>query len=245
MGKRIFAIIGSGKSVERSSTAATADVLAEKIYDYYPYADIEIATLGDYNLTFCKGCMKCRNTGCCCIEDDLDKIVEKIREADLVILGSPSQISHVSGLYKNFLDRLNIFMHTFEFIGKPFVSVVSAGGSGEKEVLKYINHTATLLGMINVGSLVKFSNLPVEESDADIIARNISDIFWGTTRLEPSYKNIYYFRWMRNFIKRHPSSMQYEYRVWRERGWFDSTYRNELYRVQMQDAFGMNLICLK
>ena len=73
--------------------------------------------LSDYAIEFCRGCMNCfKNDGLevgqCSIKDDMTKIiVPKILECDGMILGTPSYWSNVSGLMKNFIDRMLPFTY--------------------------------------------------------------------------------------------------------------------------------------
>ena len=66
-----------------------------------------------YDLTF-KGCISCfacktkggKSYGKCAVKDDLAPILEKIEEADAIILGSPIYFSSVSGEMRSFMERL-------------------------------------------------------------------------------------------------------------------------------------------
>ncbi len=66
-----------------------------------------------YDLNF-KGCISCfsckvkdgKNYGRCAIQDDLTPVLEKIAEADALVLGSPIYYGWVTGDMKSFLERL-------------------------------------------------------------------------------------------------------------------------------------------
>jgi multimeric flavodoxin WrbA len=228
MEKKILAIIGSEKKSNESNTVALAGLLIEKISNIYIDATAEIIVLGEQNIRFCKGCMTCTKIGTCCIDDDMRKIVQKMQSADAIILGSPVHISHVSGMYKNFLDRMFVYMHTFEFFGKPFVSIVTTNGSGEEDTLKYMNHTALLLGMIHQGSLVKFNNETLDSEKVDKVAWRIADIFSGEEKLKPTLKNSLYFWSMKKIIRENLSYFEHEHKVWEKRGWYNLSFKEVL-----------------
>jgi len=228
MEKKILAIIGSEKKKTDSNTVALANLLIEKISNICNGATAEIIVLGEQNISFCKGCMTCSKTGKCCIDDDIQIIIQKLYETDVVILGSPVHISHVSGMYKNFLDRLFVYMHTFEFLGKPFISIVSTNGSGEEDTLKYINHTALLLGMIHQGSLVKFNNETLDISKVDKLALRIADIFTAKIKIKSSFKNFLYFWSMKKIIRENVTYFEFEDKVWQKRGWYNMSFKNIL-----------------
>ena len=76
----------------------------------------------------------CRTEGTCIIEDDFASLVEKIRQADAVILATPVYFSDLSESMYAFLDRLRrTCMHEFgksKTAGKPAVGICVAGGGG-------------------------------------------------------------------------------------------------------------------
>ena len=233
MEKKILAIIGSEKKNAESNTVSLANLLIEKISNVHVDTTAEIIVLGEQNISFCKACMTCNNSGQCCIDDDLHIIITKIREADAVILGSPVHVGHVSGMYKNFLDRIFVYMHTFGFLGKPFVTIVSGNGSGEKETLKYMNHTALLLGMIHKGSLVKLNNEPLDLLKADKVAWKVADILSGDEKLKPTIKNYLYFRSMKKLIRNNLSHYKQEDEICQKRGWYNLSYKEILNTTQL------------
>jgi multimeric flavodoxin WrbA len=72
-------------------------------------AEVERINLVDYNITPCKECHGCDNTGQCVILDDMQKIYPKITEADIVVLASPIFFYGISGWAKAFVDRSQPF----------------------------------------------------------------------------------------------------------------------------------------
>lgn len=43
----------------------------------------------------------------CVIKDDMKEIVEKMLSSELIIFGVPNYFDNVTGLFKNFIDRLH------------------------------------------------------------------------------------------------------------------------------------------
>lgn len=54
----------------------------------------------------CMGCMKCKQSGCCIIQDDIVPIREALLEAKLVVVSCPTYFANVTGPMKNVMDRL-------------------------------------------------------------------------------------------------------------------------------------------
>ena len=71
-------------------------------------ASVEYIKLKDKDIHYCAGCYQCwtKTPGECIYKDDMGELRKKIREADLVIFSSPLYIFNVTGIMKNFLDRL-------------------------------------------------------------------------------------------------------------------------------------------
>jgi len=233
--KKVLIIIGSQKTTLLSTTANIARKLLKEVKIHFADFESETITLGEKNILLCKGCMACNKTGKCTIYDDLPNMIQKMKDADFIVLGSPVHVSHVSATYKNFLDRIHVMMHTFEFLGKPFASIVSTNGSGEEDTLKYINHTALLLGMVPVGSVVHFNN-EVFKTKVQLIklAPQIAAILSKKSQLKPSFKNKLYFWSMKKIIRNNKAYFEYENAVWEQRDWFKKSYKKvfEMLRIE-------------
>ena len=100
--QNILAINGSPNSY--GSTAKALNAVAEEMMvgDY----STEVVNLGELNIAHCRACMNCKKTGECAIVDDMVPLYEKIREADVLIFGTPVYFGAETGLFKNFLDRM-------------------------------------------------------------------------------------------------------------------------------------------
>lgn len=69
-------------------------------------AETEIIQVSDLNFQFCQGCMKCRSRGECVNEDDLGDVLEKLDQADGIVIGSPVYGHYLPGQLKAVFDRL-------------------------------------------------------------------------------------------------------------------------------------------
>ena len=59
------------------------------------------------NISACKGCFSCwqKTPGVCCIKDDMQTVIEKLIEADLILWSFPLYYFNVPGILKNLIDR--------------------------------------------------------------------------------------------------------------------------------------------
>lgn len=98
---KILAINGSRR--KRGNTAS----LVENILAPAEAAGVqtEIIFLGDYDIGACTGCEACAKSWDCVIKDDFSKVVEKLDEADGVVLASPTYWYSVTSDMKRFIDR--------------------------------------------------------------------------------------------------------------------------------------------
>ncbi|MGL5440657.1 MAG: flavodoxin family protein, partial [Filifactoraceae bacterium] len=98
--------------------------------------EVEILTIGKEEILGCKACNACfktRNEECIIKTDKVNDYIQKIKEADGVILGSPVHYTGISATMKSFLDRAfyvagannSLFRHK---VGVSVVAVRRTGG---------------------------------------------------------------------------------------------------------------------
>ncbi|NIU82882.1 MAG: flavodoxin family protein [Candidatus Thorarchaeota archaeon] len=71
-------------------------------------SDVETISLSKIKVNSCLGCFSCwtRSPGECVHKDDMSKMLPKVTKADILVLASPVYVDGVTGLMKNFMDRL-------------------------------------------------------------------------------------------------------------------------------------------
>ena len=103
--------------------------------------ETEIFHIGTQPIRGCMGCKKCRDNGNRCIFDDVvNKALDKVKQADGLVLGSPVYYASANGSFVAFLDRLFYAGDCFAY--KPGACVVSARRAGTtaalEQLLKYL-----------------------------------------------------------------------------------------------------------
>ena len=107
---------------------------------YYDLVDLKVAD--------CKACMKCRSGEGCSQHDDAEKVIEGIKEADVVILGSPVFMGDETGMLKCLADRMYCLLGPAEGSGgfqariepgKKFILVLTCGLADGDKVYNYIS----------------------------------------------------------------------------------------------------------
>ena len=87
------------------------------------------ASVNLYDVAFpgCKSCFACKlkdakTGGVCALRDDLRPILERSRQADVLVLGSPIYFGYPTGDYRAFLERLAFPVYSYHYEGgKPRV----------------------------------------------------------------------------------------------------------------------------
>ena len=69
--------------------------------------DVEFLCLKDKNIQFCRGCLACQKTMKCVIKDDMADMIEKVKNADVLVFANPIYYYELCGQLKTFLDRCN------------------------------------------------------------------------------------------------------------------------------------------
>ena len=101
--KRVIVISTSQRSDSNS------DQLADKFVEGALSVgnDVEKISLTGKNIQFCKGCLACQKLGRCVIQDDVNDIMAKVVEADVVAWATPIYYYEMSGQMKTLIDRMN------------------------------------------------------------------------------------------------------------------------------------------
>jgi len=75
-------------------------------------ATSEILCLGDVDIKYCLGDKGCYET-CTCIQDDeMESIINKIDDSDVLIIAAPSYWADIPGQFKVFIDRCTAYGDT-------------------------------------------------------------------------------------------------------------------------------------
>ena len=99
---KIVCLLGSPRKSGNSATVAAR--LLEKAAELG--AETETIYLNELNYKGCQACYACKNNAeKCVIKDDLAPVLDKVREADAVVLASAVYYGDVSAQLKGFIDR--------------------------------------------------------------------------------------------------------------------------------------------
>ena len=110
-------------------------------------AETELVDLPALRIEACTACESCSLTGVCVHNDDFSALFSRMIAADGIVLFSPVCIDNVTGQMKVFIDRLADAMHYQTLSGKYGCAVTTTFSSGGDDVVSYLNHVLTYLGI--------------------------------------------------------------------------------------------------
>lgn len=113
--------------------------------------ETEIFQLGNPEIRDCCGCQACKTTGKCVFDDIVNDFIEKAKNADGFIFGTPVYYAHPSGRLLSLLDRA-FYAGGYAFAYKPGAAVASARRSGTTASFDVLNKYFTIANMPVVSS---------------------------------------------------------------------------------------------
>ncbi|MEJ2588230.1 MAG: flavodoxin family protein [Deltaproteobacteria bacterium] len=132
---KIVTLFGSPRADGNTATLAkTFNKTAEALG-----ADVQTFFLNKLDTKGCQACDACKTkTDHCVVKDDLEKVLESVRTADVLVAATPIYFADISAQFKIFVDRCYSYLEPFETIpettrlkpGKKFV-LITAQNRGE------------------------------------------------------------------------------------------------------------------
>lgn len=113
-------------------------------------SNAEKISLRDLDIRPCKACYYCFRTGSCIQKDNMEEILKKAEEADVLVLASPTYFLTMSGQMKIFIDRL---LPKWQGLGGKDAYVIVTGHDGKQGLKR--NAEDLVLILENLGDRVK------------------------------------------------------------------------------------------
>ena len=124
---KVLAIVASARKTGNS------EIVAKEIFAALPEStEKNMIRLVDFNIEPCRACYACLPAGKgCIIQDDLDRLLQQVREADAVILASPVYFLGMHTRLKLLCDRcISVLNDAREYSGRRCVVAVPYGVKG-------------------------------------------------------------------------------------------------------------------
>lgn len=146
---KVIGIVGSPR---KENTYKLVEAALEAVMEEEE-VEAELIPLSDLNIKHCDGCLSCKETLKCGIDDDMQGLYPKLTEADVLIIGTPTYFWNVSGLLKDFIDRSHALYESKALRGKTVAAITVADKSGQDKALSAIGSFFRLHEMKNVGNI--------------------------------------------------------------------------------------------
>lgn len=98
---------------------------------------VEKIFLAEKNINYCKGCEVCNNTHKCVQKDDMAEILDKMLDADVIVMASPVYFYTIDGQMKTLIDRS--VPKYMEISNKEFYYIITAADTNISNMKKAVD----------------------------------------------------------------------------------------------------------
>lgn len=135
--------------------------------------DVEYISLKGKEIKYCIGCLACQSKGSCVLTDDVAEIMDKVKEAEVIVYATPIYYYEMSGQMKTLLDRLNP-LYPMDYKFREIYMIATAAEAEESTFEKAYNglqgwvdcfEKAELKGIVTGGG-IDAANTATDHSDA-------------------------------------------------------------------------------
>ena len=229
---KILAIVGSCR--KNGNTDQLVDMVRKGLNEEAERAavalEVETLHLADRPIGFCRGCRACFDRGeeSCPVKDDLLSIKAKMKQADGILVASPVYVHDVSGVMKNWIDRLAHVCHRPEFAGKCGYLLVTVGGSPTRHALGSLHVALSTWGFfvagatgLKTGGLMTADEARRFEGRAQRIAGQLFRAIHKRRYAQPSFRTLMTFKIQQCYWQRAPRRDTLDYTYWKGQGWLE------------------------
>jgi multimeric flavodoxin WrbA len=164
-------VVGFNGSARKDGNTA---ILINYVFGELENAGIqtEMVQLSGKDIHGCRACFKCFNKkdGHCAVDNDyLNQCIDRMTQADGIILGSPTYFTDVSAEMKALIDRAGLVAKANGdmFKRKVGAAVVAARRAGSIHVFDSVNHFFLISQMIVPGSNYWNMGLGLDKGDVE------------------------------------------------------------------------------
>ena len=228
----ILALVGSPR--KKGNTARLVELIGEQMQALSQRAALplvfETLYLVDMDIRPCLGCRTCFDRGedHCPLKDDIPAIKAKMDAADAVLLASPVYMDDVSGLVKNWIDRLAYVSHRPAFGGKAAYPIATVGSSLTSHTLRTMNSALLTWGFhltgrsgLKMGALTPPGEMArYRPAAAKIAGELFQAVSYVVEALPPPFVSLMAFSIQQRAWQRAKAG-SYDFAYWKGQGWLE------------------------
>ena len=240
----IIIIIGSPRGKKSNSVNAVKQLFCE-VDKYTTDYMLDVVYLSERIINECCGCLSCFKICKICprFHDDVHDIEKKMLGADLIIWVSPVYAHNVTGIMKNFIDRISYGLHIFRFIGKFGYVISISASNGNSFVNDYLGKILLYFGVKVIDKLSIQTFRGLSEDVLNKHAKQIAGFICGNGyRRTNDFEEKYYIAMkpaLQEVIKRTETN---ETRFWSENDYFNYSSFEELFRIKCTHCSSTSLL---
>jgi multimeric flavodoxin WrbA len=228
---KVLALIGSDR--KNGNTARVIEIFEAQMQAFaknskLPF-EFESLYIGNFNIKPCRGCRVCFDQGeeACPLRDDIPLLRTKMDAADVLLVASPVYVNDVSGLIKNWMDRLAYLCHRPAMGGKCAYAIATVGGGSFRHTLHTMKQVLLTWGyhlvgqaVFKMGALAPTDQLTIYQPE---VIKSVEKLFKATRErapLNPAFISLLAFRVQQlTWQNEKPGTLDYVY--WQSLGWLE------------------------
>lgn len=187
-------------------------------------------SLSQLNLMTCKGCRVCfdHSEQNCPNKDDTLTLKHQMEQADAIIIGSPVYVEDISGLTKNWLDRMAFNCHRPFLLGKPVYLFVTSGAGASKHALKTLKHALISWGGVIIGENqfsmgAKMDFNVAQKNFSTVVNAQMKRLYQHLKLPTPALFSLVGFRIQKKYWTHRTDQTTIDYLYWKEKGWLENS----------------------
>ncbi|GAA0717329.1 flavodoxin family protein [Clostridium malenominatum] len=182
---------------------------------------VDFINLKDYNIKECVGCELCITKDICNLNDDMDILMNKLKNYDGIIISTPVYMSNLSGKLKVFLDRTCRWFHRPELTGCPILLVSTTAGSGLKDTFLTLEKIMYQWGAFPVGKIGRsLGNLNEDVKDKDI-DNFVMHLYMDKCKFKPNLNQLINFQVQKVLAVK---ILTFDRKYWEDKDWISKDY---------------------
>lgn len=224
---KVIAIMGTTRKGQTQEVVERIDA----IFQGRGEPPFEYVYLRDKDIQSCRGCHNCIFIGedKCPLKDDVRDIEARMMDADAVIFTSPGYMMNVTGIMKNFLDRVAYNCHRPKYFGRKALLTANSSPYATKAALQAMRSFVDSAGFEIVGELsTSLLPMPMNEGakqkewdKVEKMAAQFHDAIAHPRKRKLNLGNLMLFNAMKTMSSLIPDTMKADYAYFSERGAFD------------------------
>jgi len=162
------ALVINCSPVRNGATAEIVKIASDRLKDNYV---VKTICINDYSFGFCTGCRNCHITAKCVLNDDVDRIMDEMERADVIVSVAPSYWADIPGQFKALIDRCTPWCNTHEphaalSKGKKGYAIALRTGPSMRECDKVIESIEHFYGHLEIKCCNHLGLCSVEDKKA-------------------------------------------------------------------------------